>query len=57
MNDLNKIKKIKIVLVKDNNSDLASRRCSHDPYVCVFYSRSADLDKIKASHQPKLMLY
>ena len=31
MNDLKK-KKI-VVLVKDNNSDLASRRCSHDPYV------------------------
>ena len=29
MNDLN----IFVVLVKDNNSDLASRRCSHDPYV------------------------
>ena len=33
--------------VKDNNSDLASRRCSHDPIVVVFYSRSAHLNKTK----------
>ena len=26
-------KNIFVFLVKDNNSDLASRRCSHDPYV------------------------
>ena len=45
MNDLKKY--IFVVLVKDNNSDLASRRCSHNPYVVVFYSRSAHLDKTK----------
>ena len=31
MNDL--IFVVVVVLVKDNNSYLASRRCSHDPYV------------------------
>ena len=36
-----------VVLVKDNNSDLASRRCSNDPFFFFLYSRSAHLDKTK----------
>ena len=45
-------KNIFVVLVKDNNSDLARRRCSHDPYVVVFYSRSAHLDKTNKCEPP-----
>ena len=34
---MNDFFKIYVFLVKDNNSDLASRQCSHDPYVFVFF--------------------
>ena len=40
------LKNIFVFLVKDNNSDLAGRWCSHDPDM-FFNSRSAHLDKTK----------
>ena len=52
-----KKEKEEVFLVKDNNySDLTSRRCSHD-HMFLIVDLLIKQNKIKASHQPKLMLY